>query len=56
MEKRAAVYALLDVDNRLSSYEIAEKTGYPPSTIQRYMKDWKTRQTEAASEAEQRAS
>ena len=53
MEKRAAVYALLDVDNRLSSYEIAEKTGYPPSTIQRYMKDWKAKQTEAACEAEQ---
>jgi hypothetical protein len=50
-EKRAAVYALLDTDDRLSSYEIAEKTGYPPSTIQRYMKDWKTRQTEAESRA-----
>ena len=50
-EKRAAVYALLDMDNRLSSYEIAEKTGYPPSTIQRYMKEWKVRQAEAVNEA-----
>ncbi len=52
-EKRAAVYALIDTDNRLSSYEIAEQTGYPPPTIQRYMKDWKAKQTEAACEAEQ---
>jgi hypothetical protein len=51
-EKRAAVYALLDTDSRLSSYEIAEQTGYPPSTIQRYMKDWKAKQTEAESRAE----
>jgi hypothetical protein len=50
-EKRAAVYALLETDQRLSSYEIAAQTGYPPSTIQRYMKDWKARQAEAASEA-----
>jgi len=47
-EKRAAVYALLDTNDRLSSYEIAEKTGYPPSTIQRYMRDWKTQRSEAA--------
>src|SRR5260370_10885144 len=38
-EKRAAVYALLDTDNRLSSYEIAENTGYPPSPIPRSTKD-----------------
>jgi hypothetical protein len=50
-EKRAVVYALLDTDHRLSSYEIAAQTGYPPSTIQRYMKDWKARQAEAADEA-----
>ena len=49
-EKRAVVYALLDTDHRLSSYEIAAQTGYPPSTIQRYMKDWKARQAEAADE------
>ncbi len=49
-EKRAAVYALLETDQRLSSYEIAEQTGYPPSTIQRYMKDWKARQAEAVIE------
>ena len=52
-EKRAAVYALLDMDTTLSSYEIAEKTGYAPSTIQRYMKDWKLRHTEAGHEAPQ---
>ena len=52
-EKRAAVYALLDMDNTLSSYEIAEKTGYAPSTIQRYMKDWKMRHTEAVHEVAQ---
>ena len=50
-EKRAVVYALLDTDHRLSSYEIAAQTGYPPSTIQRYMKDWKARHAEAADEA-----
>jgi hypothetical protein len=50
-EKRAAVYALLETDQRLSSYEIAAQTGYAPSTIQRYMKDWKARQAEAAHEA-----
>jgi hypothetical protein len=50
-EKRAVVYALLDADHRLSSYEIAAQTGYPPSTIQRYMKDWKARQAEAADTA-----
>jgi hypothetical protein len=54
-EKRAAVYALLETDQRLSSYEIAEQTGYPPSTIQRYMKDWKARQAEAVSEPEHEA-
>jgi hypothetical protein len=51
MEKRTVVYALLDTDHRLSSYEIAAQTGYLPSTIQRYMKDWKARQAEAADEA-----
>jgi len=54
-EKRAAIYALLDTNDRLSSYEIAEKTGYPPSTIQRYMRDWKTQRSEAADEAEHEA-
>jgi len=49
-EKRAVVYALLEADHRLSSYEIAAQTGYPPSTIQRYMKDWKARQAEAAAD------
>jgi hypothetical protein len=55
-EKRAAVYALLETDQRLSSYEIAAQTGYPPSTIQRYMKDWKARQAEAGSEPAHEAS
>jgi len=54
-EKRAAVYALLDANERLSSYEIAEQTGIPPSTIQRYMRDWKTQRSEAADEAEHEA-
>ena len=46
----------VDMDNTLSSYEIAEKTGYAPSTIQRYMKDWKMRHTEAVHEATPTAS
>ena len=50
-KKRAAVYALLESNQSLSSYEIAEQTGYPPSTIQRYMRDWKTRQSEATDTA-----
>lgn len=49
-EKRAAVYRLIKQDRRLSSYAIAEQTGIPVSTVQRYLKDWKSRQTEAGQE------
>jgi hypothetical protein len=50
-EKRAAVYRLIEQDVSLSSYVIAEQTGIPVSTVQRYLKDWKDRQSEAESEA-----
>jgi hypothetical protein len=46
-EKRAAVYRLVERDARLSSYTIAEQTGIPVSTVQRYLKDWKAAQREA---------
>jgi predicted HTH transcriptional regulator len=50
-EKRAAVYRLMQQDGRLSSYAIAEQTGIPVSTVQRYMKDWREHQREAEHEA-----
>lgn len=50
-EKRAAVYRLIEQDNNLSSYAIADQTGIPVSTVQRYLKDWKERRNEAESEA-----
>jgi hypothetical protein len=50
-EKRVAVYRLIEQDDNLSSYAISEQTGIPVSTVQRYLKDWKTRLNEAESEA-----
>lgn len=50
-EKRLMVYRLAEQDANLSSYAIAERTGIPVSTVQRYLKDWKERRHEAAREA-----
>lgn len=50
-EKRASVYRLSDNGEALSSYEIADQTGIPVSTVQRYLKERRKAQIEADSEA-----
>lgn len=51
-EKRASVYRLADNGEGLSSYEIADQTGIPVSTVQRYLKERRAAPNEATDEAE----
>ncbi len=46
-DKRAAVYRLAEKDESLSSYTIAEQTGIPVSTIQRYLRERREAESEA---------